>query len=123
MEKLRISMPLRRWALITAVLVGGLALPVGGGEAAAADAKRVAPGFGCDALEGAGTTPRPALVRASRPRDTAPRHRARDAAPPPPGIDEPPAVPLRAFYTCAATPVRATPVGTGWMAIGPLRRS
>ncbi|MFC7477236.1 hypothetical protein ACFQS7_22935 [Dankookia sp. GCM10030260] len=46
--------------------------------------------------------------------------RAKPRRPPPPEVEEPPAMAMHAFYTCA-TP-RPRPAGQGWRAVGPLRR-
>ncbi|MFC7692653.1 hypothetical protein ACFQY5_26810 [Paeniroseomonas aquatica] len=40
----------------------------------------------------------------------------------PPQADPQPSL-SQAYFTCSSTPLIAVPVGTGWLAVGPLRRS
>jgi hypothetical protein len=113
--------------------MAGLAMPVSGGSAplldmplpAAPPPAALAPELGCGAPEAAPVALRPGLarsglVRAERP---APR-RPRAAAPRPEAVEDPPAVLLRAFYTCAAGHWTSSRLGpAGWVSVGPLRRT
>jgi hypothetical protein len=111
--------------------MAGLAMPVSGGSAplldmplpAASPPAALAPGSGCGAPEAAPAALLPGLVRAERPKRPAPR-RPRAAAPRPEAVEDPPAVLLRAFYTCAAGHWTSSRLGpAGWVAVGPLRRT
>src|SRR5690242_13909618 len=121
MEKLRASeSPWRRLAAI-GLVTAGLAVPGSAGLAAPIDTLPLTPGPGCGAPEGAPAALRPGLVKAeqAKPRAQRPARKA-SPAPLPEAAEDPPAVLLRAFYTCAALPVLAQPVGHGWLAVGPV---
>src|SRR4051794_32300273 len=124
MEKLRASeSPWRRLAAIGLVTVG-LALPGSDGLAAPLDDLSLTPGPGCGAPDSLPTALRPRLVRAERAKPGVP-HRKRHAAPVAPvpqPVEDPPAVLLHAFYTCAAVPLTAQRVGRGWLAVGPVQK-
>ncbi|TCZ56699.1 hypothetical protein [Roseicella aquatilis] len=77
-------------------------------------------GSGCGVPGGAQPTLRPGLARAERKPGRQP---SRPATPAPQAVvEDPPAILMHAFFTCAsdASPVR--PVGQGWIAVGPVWR-
>lgn len=113
-----------RKAAPLALIAALLAFP-SNGDAAPPDIQApslVAPSLGCGAAPG--TASLLGRVAAHRHRHQPHRrhrqHRA-EASPAPAAEPMPSLNP--AFYTCAATPLTAMPVGTGWLAIGPIRRS
>ncbi|MDN3566841.1 hypothetical protein QWZ14_20890 [Paeniroseomonas aquatica] len=105
----------------------GVALPAGAGEPQL-DVQApalVAPSFGC----GAAPTTAALFNTVAAHRPTAQRRArrqhagaARRAPPAPPQADPQPSL-SQAYFTCSSTPLIAVPVGTGWLAVGPLRRS
>jgi hypothetical protein len=121
MEKLCASeAPWWRFAAI-GLVTAGLSLPAAA-RAASPEDRAPGPGLGCVTPEGASTMARPYQVRADRAKRAAPPHR--DQAPAAEqAMVEPPAVLMRAFYTCVI-PGRA-PVSQrgGWLSVGPLRRT
>ena len=113
-----------RWSRPVAIglVIAGLGIAGPDAMAGPIDAMSLTPGLGCGAQGGAHPAApaalRPVLVRADR---VKPR-RSKRAVPaaPAPKRPEPPAAVLHAFYACAALPL---PAGTGWVAVGPLRRA
>ncbi|SDB70106.1 hypothetical protein SAMN02927895_03661 [Belnapia rosea] len=82
----------------------------------------VSPSLGCGASPAANVLlGRVAMQRhQNRARPRRPHRRNHIEAAP---VAEPVASLSQAFYTCATTPLFAIPVGTGWLAVGPVRRS
>lgn len=109
----------------TAGLVLGIVLPASAGEAMVEmqAPALVAPSLGCGAAPA--TAALFTQVAQRKPR----QHTARRA----PGrhnaeaVPEVPADPVprlsHAYFTCSSTPLVALPVGAGWLAVGPQRRS
>ncbi|WP_043363355.1 hypothetical protein [Belnapia sp. F-4-1] len=113
-----------RKALPLAILAAGFALPSAGIAAPPeiAAPSLVSPGLGCGAAPG--STALLGRVAAQRHRQHPPRRQRRHQAEAAPAPEAEPAAGLaHAFYTCAAMPLTAMPVGTGWLAVGPVRRS
>ena len=122
METSRPSGPPWRYASL-AVLVAGLALP-SSADALSLSPDHLATGPGCGVADGTMTRARPGLVRSDRPARVAPRQRQAAPAPAKPVPEMPgeaPATARHAFYTCTSAPLFAVPVGSGWLAVGPLR--
>lgn len=95
----------------TALLTGGSPPAQARPEVSRTEAAKIlAPDLGC------GTTPATLLGRTAAPqrRSAQPLHRQEEAEPLP--------TLRRAFYTCTRTPMNATPIGAGWLAIGPILR-
>ena len=132
------SASLSKWSRILGASLAAavVAVPLAGPEAATAEAtERLAlpgPGVGCGPMvAGAALFER---VRAEKPRaarrDRQAARRPRPA-PPHPAPPHPAPMPqgvaadgfLHAFYTCAEAAPPAYRVGTGWLAVGPVRRS
>lgn len=109
----------------TAGLGLGIILPAGAGESQVElqAPALVAPSLGCGAVPA--TAALYTTVAHRKPRQHATRRTPRpdhaEAAP------EAPADPVpslsHAYFTCSTTPLLALPVGAGWLAIGPQRRS
>jgi hypothetical protein len=127
------SASLSTWSRIlgASLVAAVVALPFTGPAAAAAEAtERLAlpsPGIGCGPMvAGAALFER---VRAEKPRaarrDRQAARRPRPAPPRPAPLPQEVATDgfLHAFYTCTATAPPAIRVGTGWLAVGPVRRS
>ena len=113
------------------VLVCGVPTPSGAVMPEIEAPSLVAPGLGCGAVPAANALYSQVALRRQRPRQSpvrraeaarsstpraAPREAPREASEPLPSLSN-------AFYTCAATPWTAQPVGAGWLAVGPVRRS
>lgn len=68
-----------------------------------------------------------AAPRSHGPRQATPRpqHRRHAEVPPPRPAEPAEAQPSlsHAYFTCSTTPLVAIPVGAGWLAVGPMRRS
>ncbi|MBL6076970.1 hypothetical protein JMJ56_03065 [Belnapia sp. T18] len=111
-----------RKALPLAVLAAGFAFPSPGRAAPPeiAAPSLVSPGLGCGASPS--STALLGRVAVQRQRQHPPRRHRRHQAEAAPAA-EPAAGLAHAFYTCAAMPLTAMPVGTGWLAVGPVRRS
>jgi hypothetical protein len=111
-----------RKALPLAFLGAGLAFPTPGGAAPPEieTPALVSPSLGC----GAAPTSTTLLGRVAmqRHRQHAPRRTRRHHAEAAPAAEPMPSL-AHAFYTCAAMPLTAMPVGIGWLAVGPIRRS
>ncbi len=110
-----------RKALPLGLFAAGLALPTPGGAAPPEieAPSLVSPGLGCGAAPS--STALLGRVAAQRHRQQAQRGQRRQAEAAP--AAEPVPSLAHAFYTCAAMPLTAMPVGTGWLAVGPIRRS
>ncbi len=111
-----------RKAFPLGLLAAGLALPTPG-SAAPPEIEApslVSPSLGC----GAAPTSTALLGRVAAQRQQPQRRgRRQQAAPAPaPAVESLPSL-AHAFYTCATMPLTAMPVGTGWLAVGPIRRS
>lgn len=108
------------WRLATiGLVIAGLAIPFGQGWAASAAVPAPIAGPGCGVPGGVQLALRPGLVRADR---KAQRRPARPPEPEPQAAEEPPATFMHAYFTCAALPIMARPVGQGWLAVGPVRK-
>ena len=109
----------------TAGLALGIVLPAGAGEAQVElqAPALVAPSLGCGAVPA--TAALFTTVAHRKPRQHAsrsgPRRQHAEAAPKAPA-DPVPSL-SHAYFTCSTTPLVALPVGAGWMAVGPQRRS
>ena len=109
----------------TAGLILGIALPAGAGEAQVElqAPALVAPSLGCGAAPA--TAALFTRVAQRKPRQHSsrrvPRRHHAEAAPAVPADPEPSL--SHAYFTCSTTPLVALPVGAGWLAIGPQRRS
>jgi hypothetical protein len=113
-----------RKAIPLALLAAGLAFPATS-DAAPPDIQApslVSPSLGCGAAPSSASLLGRVAMR--RHRQQAPHRQRRDQAEasPAPAAEPVPSL-SQAFYTCAATPLSAMPVGTGWLAVGPIRRS
>lgn len=110
------------WRLAAIGLVtAGLSLPTTARAASPEDAAP-GPGLGCVTPEGASIAARPHQARADRAKRAAPPGQGQEPAGQQ-AVAEPPAVLLRAFYTCVM-PVRApVPQRGGWLSVGPVRRA
>lgn len=102
------------------VAAGVALLPAGPGEAAEAGGPGLLPpGLGCGQDQGAVGASLLARVRGNGRRSA----KAPALATPRPAMpEEPPALFLHAFYTCAATAPAPVPMGAGWLAVGPVRQ-
>ncbi len=109
-----------RKALPLAFLGAGLAFPTPGGAAPPEieTPSLVSPSLGC----GAAPTSTALLGRVAAQRQQPQRRGRREQATPAPAAESLPSL-AHAFYTCATMPLTAMPVGTGWLAVGPIRRS
>jgi hypothetical protein len=112
-------------AIGTAGLVLGIVLPAGAGEAQVElqAPALVAPSLGCGAAPATAALFTQVAQRKPRQHSArrAPRRHHAEATP------EAPADPVpslsHAYFTCSSTPLVALPVGAGWLAVGPQRRS
>jgi hypothetical protein len=118
----------RRCGIALLVLGTGL-LPLGAATAAEPGSGLAAalrgPGLGCAPAESTTGTSLLGRVRHARrapQRAAKPRPPMEAAAAPGTAVGEPAHL-LRAFYTCAGTARAPMPVGAGWLAVGPVRRS
>lgn len=122
MELKRLAM--LRKALPLVLLAAGLAYPTTG-NAAPPDIQApslVSPSLGCGAVPSSASLLGRVSVQRQR-QQASRRHRRQQAEASPAPAAEPAPSLSQAFYTCAATPLTAMPVGTGWLAVGPIRRS
>jgi hypothetical protein len=111
-----------RKAIPLALLAAGLAFP-SVGDAAPPEIQApslVSPSLGCGAAPSSASLL--GRVAMHRHRQQPPRRHRRHQAEASPAAEPAPSL-SQAFYTCAATPLTAMPVGTGWLAVGPVRRS
>lgn len=109
----------RRCFRIALVAAGAALLPAGPGEATETGGQRLlSPGLGCGQDGGAFGTSLLARARHAGKRGA----KAPAAAAPQLLPEEPPALFLHAFYTCATAAPAPVPMGAGWLAMGPVRR-
>lgn len=86
----------------------------------------VTPNFGCGAAPTAAALFNTVAARRSpAPHRSQGRQQARTKrqSPPAPRQADPEPRLSQAYFTCSSTPLIALPVGAGWLAVGPLRRS
>ncbi len=83
----------------------------------------VAPSLGCGAAPSSASLLGRVAAHRQRHQPSRRHRQHRAEARPAPAAEEPVPSLSPAFYTCAATPLIAMPVGTGWLAVGPIRRS
>ena len=109
----------------TAGLVLGIVLPAGAGEAQVElqAPALVAPSLGCGAAPATAALFTQVAQRKPRQHSArrAPRRHQAEAGPAVPA-DPVPSL-SHAYFTCSSTPLVALPVGAGWLAVGPQRRS
>jgi len=106
-------------------LIAALAGFPSAGDAAPPDIQApslVSPSLGCGATSSTASLLGRVAAHHHRHRPSRRHRQHRAEASPAPAAEPVPSL-SQAFYTCAATPLIAMPVGTGWLAVGPIRRS
>lgn len=115
------------WRLATlGLVIAGLSIPIQEGRASPAEASALLAGPGCGVPGGVQPTLRPGLVKAERKAGRKPSRPTAPTPTPTPELEvaeeDPPAILMHAFFTCASAASPARPVGQGWIAVGPVRR-